>query len=77
MFEGTTKNVYVQKKFTFIAIGYIFYCSFEDLGALEGTTKFADLQILSRKSFHQLSMIHHGSDRNSACIVRLLSVYCA
>ena len=43
----------------------------------KGTTKFAHLQILRGKSFYQLSIIHHGSDRNSACIVRLLSVYCA
>ncbi len=28
--KGTKKNVYVQEKFTFIVIGYIFYCSFED-----------------------------------------------
>lgn len=36
----------------------------------KGTTKFADLQILRGKSFHQLTIIHHGSDRNSTCIVR-------
>ena len=27
--KGTKKNVYVQEKFIFIAIGYIFYSSFE------------------------------------------------
>ena len=28
--KGTKKNVYVQEKFTFVAIGYIFLQSFED-----------------------------------------------
>ena len=29
--KGSEKNVYVQEKFTFFVIGYIFFCSFEDM----------------------------------------------
>ena len=43
----------------------------------KGTTKFADLQILRGKSFHQLSIIRQENERNCALIVRVLSVYCA
>ena len=28
--KGSEKNVYVQEKFTFFVIGYIFFCSFKD-----------------------------------------------
>ena len=46
--KGTKKNVYVQEKFTFIVIGYIFECSFGGMpigqAASEGTKKNVEKQ---------------------------------
>ena len=50
--KGTEKNVYVQEKFTFFVIGYIFFCSFEDKGALEGTIFLSFLQVHTQKNRH-------------------------
>ena len=50
--KGTEKNVYVQEKFTFFCHRLHFFCSFEDKGALEGTTFFSFLQVHTQKNRH-------------------------